>query len=43
MEEPISLPFTPKHAAWVGITDGHDHEHNHDQDHDNDEDHDHDH
>jgi predicted nucleotidyltransferase len=28
LEEPISLPFTPKHVAWVGIAgEGHDHEH----------------
>ncbi|MBL4796052.1 MAG: hypothetical protein JKY50_01420 [Oleispira sp.] len=30
IEEPISLPFTPKHVAWVGIAgEGHDHEHEH--------------
>lgn len=31
LEKPISLPFTPKHVAWVGIAgEGHDHEgHNH--------------
>ncbi|MEH6449354.1 MAG: hypothetical protein V7765_11840 [Oleispira sp.] len=28
LEEPISLPFTPKHVTWVGIAgEGHDHDH----------------
>lgn len=28
LEKPISLPFTPKHATWVGIPgEAHDHEH----------------
>jgi hypothetical protein len=28
LEESISLPFTPKHVAWVGIAgEGHDHDH----------------
>lgn len=28
LEDPISLSFTPKHVAWVGIAgEGHDHEH----------------
>ena len=30
IEDPISLPFVPKHVAWVGIAgEGHDHEHEH--------------
>lgn len=29
VEDPISLPFTPKHVAWVGIP-GEEHEHEHD-------------
>lgn len=28
LEDPISLPFTPKHVTWVGIAgEGHDHDH----------------
>lgn len=30
LEDPISLPFSPKHVAWVGIPgEAHDHEHEH--------------